>query len=133
MKMIELEPAEVTQLAVVAKENSLPSEKARSLMMMFAPMARDAQALIKQCEGVTDAGIARTCRLKLRDVRIRIENTRKTAKEDSMREGKAVDGMANVLKFIIEPVESRLSDCEKAEEIAAKKRKDEMAVEGGHR
>jgi hypothetical protein len=69
---------------------------------------------------------ARAARLSLRKIRIEVEKTRKTLKEDSLREGKAIDGMANVLKFLIEPVEKRLQEMENFAAREAQRIIDEM-------
>lgn len=121
--------AEVKELLPAINENRVPANIAANLMNTFAPMSKAAHELIKQSEGVTDAKIARACRLKLRGVRIEVENARKAAKEDSLRTGKAIDGMANILKFLIEPVEERLDAVERAEEIAAAKRREELQAQ----
>lgn len=60
---------------------------------------------------------AREGRLFLREKRIAIEKTRKELKEQSLREGKAIDGIANVLKSVIIPIEEYLERQEKFVEI----------------
>ena len=52
-----------------------------------------------------DMEMARVGRLFLREKRIAIEKKRKELKEQSLREGKAIDGIANVLKAVIVPIE----------------------------
>jgi len=52
--------------------------------------------------------IARVGRLALREKRINLEKERKKLKEQALREGKAIDGIANVLKALIVPIESYL-------------------------
>jgi hypothetical protein len=52
--------------------------------------------------------LARESRLALREIRVKAEHTRKRLKEDSTRRGKAIDGIANVLKALIEPIEEHL-------------------------
>lgn len=65
--------------------------------------------------------MARTGRLFLREKRIAIENTRKKLKEQALREGKAIDGIANVLKALIVPIEEYLDSQEKYAQILADK------------
>lgn len=124
-----IEVSESQELMVAAKENNLPAEAAESLLSIFSPMAKQAHEIILQSENITDAKLARAHRLKLREVRINIEAARKTAKEDSLRTGKAIDGMANILKYLIEPVETRLSDVENAEELKAAAARAALKVE----
>jgi hypothetical protein len=104
------------ELVAVAEQNALTAPASEQLLNAFAPMAKQARSLVAQSHGVTDPKLARACRLKLRETRIEIENTRKRLKEDSLRTGKAIDGMANILKYVIEPVEEQLEAHEKAAE-----------------
>ena len=126
-ELLQLEIVDDSQLATVAKQNHLAEPAAQPLLAAFAPFAKQARELVQQSEGITDPKKAREFRLKLREVRIEIEDARKRLKEDSLRTGKAVDGMANVLKFVIEPQEERLLSHEKAAEIAEANRKKAIA------
>lgn len=56
---------------------------------------------------------ARELRLRLKNIRVDCEAKRKEMKESSLRTGKAIDGIANVLKALVEPLEKRLEDQEK--------------------
>lgn len=73
--------------------------------------------------------LARESRLGLRQVRINAENTRKRLKEDSLRRGKAIDGIANVLKALVEPIEEYLLEQEQFAEREEEKRKEALRVE----
>jgi hypothetical protein len=55
---------------------------------------------------------ARESRLALRQIRLRVENRRKELKEDSLKRGRAIDGVANSLKSLIEPIEAQLLEQE---------------------
>ena len=57
---------------------------------------------------VREMRLARETRLALRAIRIQVENSRKSLKEDIVRRGKAIDGVANVFKSVIEPIEEYL-------------------------
>ena len=52
--------------------------------------------------------LARVGRLFLMKKRTAIETVRKELKEQALREGKAIDGIANVLKALIIPIEEYL-------------------------
>jgi hypothetical protein len=114
------EPAPAELCAVVKREGVAEQQQA-VLIGSFAPYHAQIAAARKTSETITDGGdplqrkMARECRLELRRVRCAIENTRKDAKADALRYGKAVDGMANVLKFLCEPEEERLEEIEQAE------------------
>lgn len=56
--------------------------------------------------------LARETRLALREIRINAEKTRKALKEDSLRKGKAIDGIFNMLAFAVEPLEKHLLEQE---------------------
>ena len=68
---------------------------------------------------------ARETRLKLKSIRVDVEKCRKSLKEQALREGKAVDGVANIIKAIIIPIEEHLDEQEKFILNAEKKQKEE--------
>lgn len=65
---------------------------------------------------------AREVRLELKKVRTSVENKRKELKEDSLRTGKAIDGVAKYIKDNIQPVEEYLEQQEKFAELEEAKR-----------
>jgi len=78
---------------------------------------------------LTEMAQARKLRLDLAKVRIEAEKTRKEMKEASLREGRAIDGINNVLKGLIEPVEDKLQEMEDFAKIAEAKRKEAIREE----
>jgi len=56
--------------------------------------------------------LARESRLAIRDIRVKTEHARKRLKEDSVRRGRAIDGMANIIKDLLEPIEIYLLEQE---------------------
>ncbi len=122
------------QLAVIAQQNGLATESATALIQSFSPLFAKAEALVQQAmmievtdpTQVTQIKQARAMRLELRTIRIAAENARKSLKEESLRRGKAVDGVANVIKFMIEPVEERLLEQEQIAERLEAFRKSEL-------
>jgi hypothetical protein len=112
-------------VAVIEREG-LNEQAGKSLLIKFAPYNKQINVALETSKTITDGAsaasqkVARTCRLELRRIRCEIENVRKEAKADALRYGKAVDGLANVLKFLCEPEEKRLEDIEKhAERVEA--------------
>ncbi len=111
-------------VAVVA-EAGLPATAATLLKEKFLAMFGEAEKWIADAKAiqVTDASQveliekAREMRLKLSKIRCNAERTRKSLKEESLRTGRAIDGIANVLKALIEPVEAHLAA---QEEFAAR-------------
>jgi hypothetical protein len=103
-----------TRLAIVERDASLPEDSAVALRGQFAGFFtdivewREKAALVTKPEDKTHQKIAREVRLGLRGVRCGVENTRKALKAESLARGKAIDGFANVLKYLCEPIEEKL-------------------------
>lgn len=118
-------------LALIAKESNLPNSKVQELLSNFGESFKQAKAITEKSAEleVTDTSqikemqLARTSRLELKNIRVEVEHTRKELKEQSLREGKAIDGMANIIKALIIPVEERLEKMEKFAEIKAAEQK----------
>ena len=126
-----------TQLQIIVKESGLEKAKADVMLKKFQDyfkIAGEWEIKAKTIH-VTDESqtanmqMARIGRLFLRDKRIEIENTRKSLKEQSLREGKAIDGIANVLKALIIPVEEYLGKQEHFVEIRAKEAEEKKRIE----
>ena len=125
------------KLAVIIEESGLVTEKAKILLDSFSDYFDIAATWEKQAKTivVTDASqipemkMARTGRLFLREKRIAIERTRKELKEQSLREGKAIDGIANVLKAVIIPIEEYLEKQEKFVEIQVAEEAERIRIE----
>lgn len=115
-----IEPSAQTQLAVVVLDNGLDVESAQPLLAAFHPFVAQTEEWRLKVNGLTvtdvsqvaEMKLARESRLALKEIRVNVENTRKKLKEDSLRRGKAIDGLANLLKFLIEPMEERLLEQE---------------------
>lgn len=113
------------QLAIVAQESGLESGKVEGLLQSFAgyfdearKLAAESKDIIVTDESQTELMVkARESRLALKRVRVDVENTRKQLKEQSLREGRAIDGISNLIKALIVPVEEHLEKQEKYAEI----------------
>lgn len=113
------------QLTVVVKESGLQPNKVDSLLQSFAgyfnqakQLAEESRDIVVTDESQTDLmAKAREFRLKLKVVRVEVEKTRIELKEQSLRENKAIDGISNVIKALIIPVEEYLEIQEKYAEI----------------
>lgn len=120
------------QLAKIVNESGLESSKAQYILEMFKDyFAIAAEWEMKASKIVAFEGchkaifvVARTGRLFLREKRLAIEKTRKELKEQALREGKAIDGIANVLKGLIVPIEEYLDKQERFVEIKELERLD---------
>lgn len=130
--------AEVLEPELMKRELSvLAPAEAEPLKAVFLKMFGQAEKWVAQAKSlnVTDASqlremkMAREARLALREIRCNAENVRKKFKADIVLKGRAIDGIANVLKALIEPAEAHLEEQEKfAERMEAKRIADLVAV-----
>ena len=111
---------ERTELQVIVAESGLSETKAQTLLDKFSgyfAMAADWEAKAKMLivtdeSQVAEMKMAREGRLFLKAKRVELEKTRVSLKADIVREGKGIDGIANVLKAVIVPIEEYLDDQE---------------------
>jgi len=114
-----------TQLQKLVDESGLDSTKANFILKTFedsfavaAEWELKAKNIVVTNSSQKDLMLeARNGRLFLKAKRNAIEKNRKLLKEQSLREGKAIDGIANVLKGLIVPLEQHLEKQEKFVEI----------------
>lgn len=124
-------------LVKMVEESGLEKTKAQILLDNFKnyfEVAAKWEAQAKTIKVISenqesDMKIARVGRLELRDMRITLEKKRKELKEQSLREGKAIDGIANALKAVIIPIEEYLEQQEKFVEIQENKKREAMRIE----
>ena len=127
----------MSDLQVIIKESGLEKTKADFILEKFkgyfsivSEWEIKAKSIVVVDEKQTaEMGMARVGRLFLRDKRTDIEKARKELKEQSLREGKAIDGIANVLKGLIQPIEKYLDEQEHFVEVREEKRKEERKKE----
>ena len=111
---------ESNDLATIVRASGLESTKAQYLLDNFteyfaiaADWETKARAIVVTDEKqITEMKMAREGRLFLRQKRLDVEKARKTLKEQALREGKAIDGIANILKALIVPIEEYLDEQE---------------------
>lgn len=120
------------QLATVVTD--LEPESAMVLRASFDALFAQAEEWTERARGIRvvsleqkrEMRLARESRLALREIRVKAEHTRKRLKEDSTRRGKAIDGMANIIKALIEPIEIHLLEQETFAERHEQARKDAL-------
>ncbi len=125
------------QLAILVKESNLQPTKAKFILERFQhyfEMADEwtikARAIkVTNPEQKAEMQMARAGRLFLKDQRLAVETSRKELKEEALREGKAIDGIANVLKALIVPIEEYLERQEKFVEIREEEKREAMRLE----
>ena len=116
MKTAEKTNVFTQELDVIAASE----ETKLSIKESFLPFFEQAQEWKEKAEAlvVTDVSEvdkmkdARVARLAIKNIRVDVEKKRKELKEESLRKGKAIDGIANVVKYLIQPIESHLQEQE---------------------
>jgi hypothetical protein len=120
------------ELILNASQFGIKEDKAAQIEHVFVPMV----AMLKEFEiaydkvieesgkGITKEVIeaAKKVRLQISKIRIDAEKIRKAEKEEFLRAGKAIDGVANILKFAVVEKEEKLKEIEKYFENLAKEK-----------
>lgn len=128
---------EVKGLVEVAESVGLEEKKAQPMVDNFQQFFQDAvEKKVKAMELTVTSETqiekmqqARDLRLDIKKVRIDCEKKRKELKEDSLKTGRLIDGMSNVIKGMIEPTEEHLLKQEKYAEIKEDERKEKKRLE----
>lgn len=113
------------EIALVAQNAGLAPTGVENLLKRFAAyfneakkLAEGAKEIVVTDESQTDLMLkARETRLSLKSLRTHVEAVRVELKEQSLREGRAIDGVSNLIKALIVPVEEHLEKQEKYAEI----------------
>ncbi len=125
------------QLISVITESAVEEQTGLTLKEKFLPFFEKAEEWKTKAASivVTEASQkelmadARKARLFLKDIRVQADKTRKELKEDSIRYGKAVQGVYNVIEYMIVPIEEHLEKQEKFAEIQEAQRRDKLKAE----
>lgn len=119
------------ELEKAAQETGLSTDGVYSLKMAFAPHFVKFHELAEKALAVGPGApkAARLIRLELKTIRVNAEKTRKELKEDSLRRGKAIDGVNNLLLYQLAPVETAMENIEKAEELATQAKRDALKAD----
>lgn len=127
-------------LATVIKEYELDPDSGRALLDNFEDVflqvdkwTAAAKDIVVTDESQTHLmAAAKDLRLQVKEKRLAVESQRKSLKEASLRKGKAIDGVANIIKGLIEPLERHLKEQEdfvkvkrEAEEVARRLKAEE--------
>ena len=129
------------ELVAIIEENNLEKTQGQVILDNFSSFIKEASQWESKAKTIVITNVlqvekmaeARGARLALKSIRVNVENVRKSLKEKALREGKAIDGIANVIKALIVPLEEYLETQEKfaetleAERIA--KKNEERAFE----
>lgn len=128
---------ENNQLVKLVEESGIEKSKGQVLLEKFSNFfalaaeweSKAKSIVITRVDQKAEMKMAKQGRLFLKSKRVEVENTRKMLKENLLREGKAIDGIANVLKSLIEPLEDHLEAQEKFAERLEQERKNTLRSE----
>ena len=122
------------ELAIITESAGLETTQAQTLLDSFSNLFKEAKGWEDKAKTINVTDIsqteqmkqAREARIALKGIRVNAENKRKELKEKSLREGKAIDGIANVIKALVVPIEEHLEKQEKFAETVEAERKMKM-------
>ncbi len=125
------------ELVTIVEAAQLEPTKVEAVINGFSSLfqeAREWEAKAKAINVTDESQVAemkqaREIRLGLKKVRTTAESKRKELKEQIVREGKAIDGVANVIKALIEPLEEHLEKQEKFIETREAEKKEALRNE----
>lgn len=109
-----IEPEIVDPMVDVIKRSGMEESSAVALRGQFAEYYDKIVSIRAEAETVTDPEdqahqkVARTVRLALKAQRVEVNKVRKSLKAESLSRSKAIDGFANVLKYLCEPIEAEM-------------------------
>lgn len=135
--MSEVAETQENMLVKLIDESGLEKAKAEVLKEKFSDMYAVAmdwkqKALTLKVTDIsqeTEMKMADEGRKFLKNKRVEIENTRKSLKEESLKEGRAIDALAKALTSLIEPIEEDLTQKAKFKEIYIKNLKEQKRLD----
>lgn len=114
--MANLEIQKVEELSIIEKSRALQIQATFDpMVLMLKEFEASYDEIMSEAElGITDelSIKARELRVSISKVRINTEKIRKREKEEYLRAGKAIDGVANLLKWAVSEKEEKLNDIE---------------------
>lgn len=129
--MSTLIDVEVEAPPTLAQPLVVPADQSPTIVEQFGALFAQAEEWRQKAHAirVTDVSqkdamkLARESRLALRRIRCDVENRRKELKEEALRTGQTIDGIARVFRTLVEPIEDYLEKQETfAERLAVKQR-----------
>ena len=118
------------ELVAVIEQQGLEKSKVDTLMQSFAGYFTEAKTIAEKSKSIVvteetqveEMKKAREYRLKLKDIRVNADKTREELKSQSLREGNAIQGVYNIIKALVVPVEEYLEKQEKFAEVRESER-----------
>jgi len=124
------------ELVKVIESSGIEIQTGNHIKETFMPFFEQAEVwkqkaktlIVNDISQVHEMKIAREARLALREIRVNANKARIRLKEESLRYGKAVQGVYNVIDYLIVPIEKHLAEQEKFIEIQEAERKAELKL-----
>jgi hypothetical protein len=105
-------------------------EKFEDFFQIAAAMEKEANAIVVIDKDDSDGmALAKSKRIFLKNKRVAMEKMRKELKQQSLREGKTIDAISNLIKALITPLEDHLQKQENFAKIQEQKRIEALKVE----
>lgn len=125
------------QLVTILKEGNIEKSESQKLYVEFAPLFQMAKEFEEEAKSIKVDSIdqkdemlkAREMRLKLVRFRGECDTRRKELKDESLRKGKAIDGMANIIKYLFSGTEAYLKTQEEYAKNIEKQRLQKLKEE----
>lgn len=108
----------VTNIGEIIAGENLPGDRGLQIRKVFEPFFDDFRTTVEEAKGITpdQPKKAREVRLRLKGIRTGAEKARKELKAESVRTGRAIDGVKALLDHALVPIEKAMDEIEKAEE-----------------
>ena len=127
----------MNELLPVVAETKVDSEIQQMLLDRFSLFLEQAatgkqrasELVVTDISQTHEMKMAREARLALREIRLAADKTRKELKEDSLRYGRAVQSVYNVIELSIKPIEEHLEKQERFKELYELKQREALRVE----
>jgi hypothetical protein len=125
---------EENELTKVVDTIGLENQTSKYIKEQFLPFFDKAEKwkvkaetlIVTSADQKEEMKLAREARIALKNIRVDANKKRKELKEESLRYGRAVQGVYNVIEYLITPIEEHLSKQENFVKIQEAKRKDEL-------
>lgn len=125
------------QLVQVIAESGVEATTAKNLQDSFLPFFNQAQEWAEKAKSIVVTSAdqvqlikdARQARLMLKEIRVNADKARKLLKEDSLRYGRAVQGVYNVIEYLIVPIEQHLEKQENFVKIQEAEQKAKLKLQ----
>jgi DNA repair exonuclease SbcCD ATPase subunit len=127
----------MNNLKQITSESGLDKARSQILLDSFSDYFQIAEDWTKKADALVITSVEQKAEMKMADegrkyvksVLVKIEKTRKDLKDDSLKEGRAIDNAARTLKELFEPIRDKLTEkAEYAERIEEERKAKIRAV-----